>query len=68
VANVARHVTLLPAQDMALLQEQLCQLGRLLPLRLAAHFDACGVAPVLFAAPWLMTCFCADFPITFSAR
>jgi hypothetical protein len=50
------------------LQKHLWQLGRLMPPRLCAHLEGCGVLPSLYAASWLMTCFSADFPASFSAR
>lgn len=49
-------------------QTHLWQLGRLMPQRLCAHLEACGVLPLLYGASWLMTCFSADFPASFSAR
>ncbi|KAF8055394.1 Tbc1d4 [Scenedesmus sp. PABB004] len=54
--------------DMALVQTHLWQLGRLMPARLCAHLESLGVLPLLYGASWLMTCFSADFPASFSAR
>lgn len=54
--------------DMSLLQVQLWQLGRLISHKLAMHMESCGVLPVLYGASWLMTCFSADFPTSFSSR
>ncbi|KAF6265131.1 rab-GTPase-TBC domain-containing protein [Scenedesmus sp. NREL 46B-D3] len=54
--------------DMSLLQAHLWQLGRLIPPRLNAHLESLGVLPLLYGASWLMTCFSADFPASFSAR
>ncbi|WIA17783.1 hypothetical protein OEZ85_009296 [Tetradesmus obliquus] len=54
--------------DMSLLQTHLWQLGRLIPPRLNAHLESHGVLPLLYGASWLMTCFSADFPASFSAR
>lgn len=53
---------------MALLQIRLWQLGRLMPPRLAAHMETHAVLPVLYASSWLLTCFAADFPLSFAAR
>lgn len=39
-----------------------------MPQKLCAHLEACGVLPLLYGASWLMTCFSADFPASFSAR
>ena len=54
--------------DMSLLQSHLWQLGRLMPPALCGHLERLGVLPSLYAASWLMTCFSADFPASFSAR
>jgi hypothetical protein len=53
---------------MALLQARLWQLGRLAPPRLAAHMEAAAALPVLYAPSWFLTCFAADFPLSFAAR
>jgi hypothetical protein len=53
---------------LLLLQTHLWQLGRLIPPRLNAHLESHGVLPLLYGASWLMTCFSADFPASFSAR
>lgn len=50
------------------LQTHLWQLGRLMPTRLCSHLESIGVLPLLYGASWLMTCFSADFPASFSAR
>eukprot|EP00197_Chlamydomonas_leiostraca_P012793 CAMPEP_0202859570 /NCGR_PEP_ID=MMETSP1391-20130828/1623_1 /ASSEMBLY_ACC=CAM_ASM_000867 /TAXON_ID=1034604 /ORGANISM="Chlamydomonas leiostraca, Strain SAG 11-49" /LENGTH=484 /DNA_ID=CAMNT_0049538615 /DNA_START=127 /DNA_END=1577 /DNA_ORIENTATION=+ len=55
-------------RSMSMLQVQLWQLGKLMPGRLCKHMEACGVVPVLYGASWLMTCFSADFPVSFAAR
>lgn len=52
----------------AVLQTHLWQLGRLVPTRLCTHLESIGVLPLLYGASWLMTCFSADFPASFSAR
>jgi len=39
-----------------------------MPAKLCSHLEGCGVLPMLYAASWLMTCFSADFPYSFSAR
>lgn len=49
-------------------QAHLWQLGRLMPPALCAHLESCGILPSLYAASWLMTCYSADFPTSFSAR
>jgi hypothetical protein len=49
-------------------QTHLWQLGRLIPPRLCSHLEKIGVLPLLYGASWLMTCFSADFPASFSAR
>ncbi|KIY93737.1 TBC1 domain family member 1 [Monoraphidium neglectum] len=54
--------------DMALLQAHFWQLGRLMPPQLCARLEGVGVTPSLYAASWLMTCYSADFPLSFSAR
>lgn len=53
---------------LCLLQTHLWQLGRLMPARLCGHLEGIGVLPLLYGASWLMTCFSADFPASFSAR
>lgn len=50
------------------MQTHLWQLGRLMPPKLCAHLESIGVLPLLYGASWLMTCFSADFPASFSAR
>lgn len=50
------------------MQTHLWQLGRLMPPRLCSHLESIGVLPLLYGASWLMTCFSADFPASFSAR
>ena len=55
-------------QRRSLLQSHLWQLGRLMSPALCAHLERLGVLPSLYAASWLMTCFSADFPASFSAR
>ena len=51
-----------------LVQAHLWQLGRLMPPALCAHLEGCGVLPSLYAASWLMTCYSADLPASYSAR
>lgn len=53
---------------LLILQTHLWQLGRLVPTRLCTHLESIGVLPLLYGASWLMTCFSADFPASFSAR
>jgi len=53
---------------MAFLQVRLWQLGKLMPPRLAAHLECHAVLPVLYASGWLLTCFAADFPLSFASR
>jgi hypothetical protein len=53
---------------LLMLQTHLWQLGRLVPTRLCNHLESIGVLPLLYGASWLMTCFSADFPASFSAR
>ena len=60
--------TRIPMLLLLLLQTHLWQLGRLMPQRLCAHLEGLGVLPLLYGASWLMTCFSADFPESFSAR
>lgn len=49
-------------------QVRLWQLGRLLPSRLCDHLEGHAALPVLYASSWLLTCFAADFPLSFAAR
>jgi hypothetical protein len=39
-----------------------------MPPQLCARLEGVGVTPSLYAASWLMTCYSADFPLSFSAR
>lgn len=57
-----------PGDGMAHLQIRLWQLGNLISPKLAAHLEAHAVLPVLYASSWLLTCFAAEFPISFAAR
>jgi hypothetical protein len=57
-----------PQPSSAWPQVQLWLLSQLMPADLGQHLEECCVPPVLYAASWLMTCFSADFPISFSAR
>lgn len=58
----------IPRRHPSARQAHFWQLGRLMPPQLCARLEGVGVTPSLYAASWLMTCYSADFPLSFSAR
>lgn len=68
VHNFAIAVTSPTSVPVAMCQVRLWQVGRLLPPRISHHLEAHGALPVLYASSWLLTCFSADFPLSFAAR